>query len=121
MKLFKARQLLKSIADDTRMRILNLLGNAELNVAELCEILVINQSTVSKHLSRLRLTSLVGDKREGQFVYYHLLEPSSKFQKAIIKELKEGESDIEEFMSDIEKMKEVKDRSRYSGIPDKRQ
>lgn len=68
----KIRQILKALADDTRLRILNLLFEKELTVKAICKILNISQSAASKHLTRLRLLKMVIDRREGNFVYYRL-------------------------------------------------
>ena len=42
-----------SLADPTRLRLLRLLEQHELGVAELCDILQLPQSTVSRHLKLL--------------------------------------------------------------------
>jgi ArsR family transcriptional regulator len=108
MKLSRLRQVLKAISDDTRIRILNLLLIEELNVAELCDILNISQSTISKHLTSLRLNSLVGDKREGQFVYYHITRPLDSLREAVFRLLGDSVTGIEECVSDIERLKGIK-------------
>ena len=108
MRIKKARQILKSFADDTRLRIINLLNHQELNVTELCEILQKNQSNLSKHLSRLRLTGVVGDKREGLNVYYYLIEPKEKVHKELLDSITVGLNELETFKQDLEKLKELK-------------
>ena len=70
MTLKKLRQILKSLGDDTRLRIVNLLSEEELTVTEICSALKINQPAVSKHLVRLRLLKIVNDRREGNCIYY---------------------------------------------------
>ena len=45
---------LRLLADDTRLRLLLLLRQEELSVAELCEILGMGQSRISSHLAQLR-------------------------------------------------------------------
>lgn len=71
-QLKRARQILESLADETRLRIINLLAAQTLNVTNLCHILEKNQPIVSKHLARLRHLGLVSDRREGMNVYYNL-------------------------------------------------
>ena len=44
---------LLGLADSTRLRLLRLLEGHELGVAELCEVLQMPQSTVSRHLKLL--------------------------------------------------------------------
>ena len=104
MKIKKARQILKSFADDTRLRIINLLSNKELSVTELCVILNKNQSNLSKHLARLRLTGIVSDKREGLNVYYHLIKPKEKAHKELLNIITVGLVELQTFKQDLERL-----------------
>jgi ubiquinone/menaquinone biosynthesis C-methylase UbiE/DNA-binding HxlR family transcriptional regulator len=63
---------LRVLADTNRLRILLLLKEEELSVAELQEILSMGQSTISTHLSQLRQAGLVEDRRTGKSSLYHL-------------------------------------------------
>lgn len=108
MRIRKARQMLKSFADDTRLRILNLLSKQSLNVTELCEILGTTQSNLSKHLARLRLTGVVSDRREGLNVYYNLCTPENRAHKELVNAIIVGLSELEIFKKDIEKLNEIK-------------
>ena len=66
-------EFFKSLADDTRLRIGLLLASAgELCVCELTESLQESQPKISRHLSLLRTTGLLLDRRQGQWVYYRL-------------------------------------------------
>src|ERR1022692_3511920 len=66
-------KILRTAADPTRLRILLLLGGEELSVAELQEILVMGQSTISTHLSQLKQAGLVEDRRTGKNNLYRLV------------------------------------------------
>lgn len=68
-------ELLKAIADHTRMRILRLLYHEELNVYELCRVLDMPQPRISRHLGALRQAGLVTLRKEGTKTYYSLHEP----------------------------------------------
>lgn len=66
---FSMSSLLKSLkllSDPTRLRILMLLGQEGLSVAELQEILGMGQSRISTHLSQLKTAGLVSDERSGK-------------------------------------------------------
>lgn len=63
---------LKSIADPTRLRILNLLASGELCVCDVVDILALPQPTVSRHLGQLRRSGLVAATREWKFAHYRL-------------------------------------------------
>jgi ArsR family transcriptional regulator len=56
---------MQSLADRTRLRLLRMLERHELGVAELCEILQLPQSTVSRHLKVLSDQKWVHSRREG--------------------------------------------------------
>jgi len=66
----KIAHLFKALSDETRLRILALLGEGELCVCDLMEILALPQSTVSRHLAYLRNADLVEDRRQGVWMYY---------------------------------------------------
>jgi ArsR family transcriptional regulator len=68
----KIAHLFKALSDETRLRILSLLGAGELCVCDLMEILALPQSTVSRHLAYLRNADLVEDRRQGVWMYYRL-------------------------------------------------
>jgi ArsR family transcriptional regulator len=57
---------LKLLSDPTRLRILSLLAQDSLSVAELQEILGMGQSRISTQLSQLKATGLVTDERSGK-------------------------------------------------------
>jgi ArsR family transcriptional regulator len=86
------------LADPTRLRILLLLGEEELSVVELQEILGMGQSRISNHLAQLRQAGLVRDRRSGKNIYYTLLEREAMpdlepILKAARREITETERD----------------------------
>ena len=66
---------LRTLADPNRLRILLLLQQEELSVAELQEILGMGQSTISTHLAQLKQAGLVEDRRTGKNSLYKLTPP----------------------------------------------
>ncbi len=71
--LHQLTQVLKLLADDSRLRILLLLAReGELHVSALCDELRQSQPAVSHHLTLLRMANLVGYRRDGKFNYYYL-------------------------------------------------
>ncbi len=62
------------LADSTRLRLLLILEQEELSVAELAAILQLAQPRVSTHLAKLKDAGLVIDRREGVSVYYRMSE-----------------------------------------------
>jgi ubiquinone/menaquinone biosynthesis C-methylase UbiE/DNA-binding transcriptional ArsR family regulator len=65
---------LRLLADPTRLRLLLLLEEEELSVAELQDILAMGQSRISSHLAQLKRAGAVEDRRAGKNVYYGLLK-----------------------------------------------
>jgi ArsR family transcriptional regulator len=65
-----ASKAMKALADPTRLRILHLLSQTELTVAELTKILASSQSTVSQHLAQLRDAGLLVDRKDGTRSFY---------------------------------------------------
>lgn len=64
---------LGTLGDSTRLRLLRLLERQELGVAELCDILQLPQSTVSRHLKVLGDLGWVRNRREGTAHFYRTL------------------------------------------------
>jgi ubiquinone/menaquinone biosynthesis C-methylase UbiE/DNA-binding transcriptional ArsR family regulator len=62
--------LLRLLADPTRVRLLLLLEQEELSVAELQQVLGMGQSRISSHLAQLKHAGAVTDRRVGKNVYY---------------------------------------------------
>jgi ArsR family transcriptional regulator len=60
------------LGDETRLRLLRVLGRERLNVTELTLILGLAQSGVSRHLGLLKEAGLVAEEREGGYTYYAL-------------------------------------------------
>ena len=64
--------IFKALADENRIRILNLLRNGELCVCDIEAILGIKQSNVSRHLNRLKTAKIIISEKKSQWVYYRL-------------------------------------------------
>jgi ArsR family transcriptional regulator len=62
------------LADETRLRLLRLLEREELAVQELCDVLRLPQSTVSRHLKTLTGAGWLTSRREGTASYYRLAD-----------------------------------------------
>lgn len=68
----KPSDIMKAMADETRLRILILLVQEELCVSALEKILHLNQSNVSRHLAKLLAVSLVCIRRDARHIHYRL-------------------------------------------------
>ena len=68
-------RVLKALANESRLQIVDRLSRGECSVGELTDLVGSDQSTISKHLALLRAHGIVLDRREGNVVYYTLLTP----------------------------------------------
>ena len=67
--------ILKALAHESRLRIVHRLDKGECCVCDLVELVGSDQSTVSRHLARLRSAGIVEGERRGKHIYYRLLTP----------------------------------------------
>lgn len=58
-------KLLKTLGDETRLKILYTLKHHELSVSELVKVIEQQQSNISRHLNQLRDIKLVDDRKDG--------------------------------------------------------
>jgi len=81
---------LSALSDPTRSRLLLLLDRHELTVSELCGILQLPQSTVSRHLKALADAGWIGARAEGTSNLYTLsreaLDPSARRLWLLVRE-----------------------------------
>src|SRR4051794_18125665 len=81
---------LSALADTTRSRILLLLDRHELTVTELCSVMQLPQSTVSRHLKALADSAWVGGRAEGTSNLYAMtrdeLDPAARRLWALVRE-----------------------------------
>jgi DNA-binding transcriptional ArsR family regulator len=71
----KQASMLKALAHESRLVIVDRLSRGECSVGELRKLVGSDLSTVSKHLALLRAHGIVDDRREGTTVYYRLRTP----------------------------------------------
>lgn len=62
----------KALSDHNRVNIVLALAGRELCVCQIIGLLGLAPSTVSKHLSILRQSRLIDDRKDGRWMYYRL-------------------------------------------------
>lgn len=72
--LHKIAEVLKAMADPTRLKILHCLQRGERCVSDILDVVGGSQANVSKHLSVLKRAGLVDCRREGLNVYYRIID-----------------------------------------------
>lgn len=107
----KVTEVLQVLSDSTRLRMLRLLAQEELSVAELQEILEMGQSRISSHLSLLRRHEMVSDRKDGKKTFYSLsLGVSKHFE--LVRVALSIDSDEEFWDSDKSALQRIVDRRR---------
>ena len=82
--------LFRSLSDEARLRILNLLfESGELCVCDIESTLGFTQTKVSRHAGYLKRAGLIKDRKQGRWVLYSIAEPRTEEQRAIIKSVRE--------------------------------
>jgi DNA-binding transcriptional ArsR family regulator len=64
------------LAEPTRVKLLDRLHGGEASVQELAEAVGTTQQNVSKHLAALADASILGRRKQGNYVYYRVVDDS---------------------------------------------
>ena len=80
---FDIEILLRALADRTRLRLLNLMGEREVCVCFFVEILKTSQPKISRHLAYLRRAGIVSSRRDGKWMHYRITEPADLAAKKV--------------------------------------
>lgn len=72
----KMERLFRALADRTRLRVLNLMGDNEVCVCFFVEILGMSQPRISRHLAYLKKAGIVASRREGKWMHYRVVPPA---------------------------------------------
>lgn len=83
-----AEQFFRALADRTRLRLLNLLGDDEVCVCFLVEVLEMSQPKISRHLAYLRRAGIVAARREGRWMHYRVVEPEDEDAARVLREVR---------------------------------
>src|SRR5881628_3108469 len=65
---------LRAAGEDTRIRVLSLLAEGELNVSDLTDILAQSQPRISRHLKLMAEAGLIERHREGAWAFFRLAD-----------------------------------------------
>jgi ArsR family transcriptional regulator, arsenate/arsenite/antimonite-responsive transcriptional repressor len=87
-KEYNIELLFKALADRTRLRLINLIGDEEICVCFHVEVLNISQPKISRHLAYLRRAGLVTARREGKWIHYRVVAPPDSYAAKIFAEVR---------------------------------
>ncbi len=111
----KSINYLKSISNNSKLRLVSLLFENELCVCELEEITHISQVNISKNLISLKTARIVNVRRDKQRGFYFLTDDflSNKYLIEHIKELKFSEEILKQDYEEFLKHEEIKNGNIY--------
>jgi ArsR family transcriptional regulator len=69
------QRFFQALGDNTRLRLLNLMGENEVCVCYFVEILGQSQPKISRHLAYLRRAGIVEARRDGKWMHYRIVMP----------------------------------------------
>jgi len=72
---FNMERFFQALGDNTRLRLLNLMGDQEICVCYFVEILEQPQPKISRHLAYLRRVRIVEARRDGKWMHYRIVMP----------------------------------------------
>ena len=109
--------LFQALADNTRLRLIHLLGDDELCVCSCVEVLRTNQPKISRHLAYLRRAGLVAARRDGKWTHYRLTQPSDTHVARILSELRARLANDPQMQSDKARLENVMSRRVVDAAP----
>jgi Uncharacterized protein conserved in bacteria len=100
----------KALADPTRIRLLILLADGELNGQVLADKLGVTPATVTHHAAKLREASLINERREKNTIYFSLndyfIKSGSNAAANLIYRQSSQKGEEEQMNEELERMKQ---------------
>lgn len=104
-----------ALADNTRRRLLNLIGETEVCVCYLVEVIGTNQPKISRHLAILKEAGLVSVRRDWKWSHYRLTKPTDETAASVF------EATLNLLKQDPEMQKDKKQFSSLCCAPEAKQ
>ncbi len=86
-KAFDTERFFQALGDNTRLRLLNLMGDQEICVCYFVEILNQPQAKISRHLAYLRNAGIVTTRRDGKWMHYSIVMPPNEGAAKVLQEI----------------------------------
>ena len=99
--------IFRAFADETRLRLLNLLLERELCVCELCEVLDLAQPNASRHLAYLRRAGLVTVRQQGKWKHYAVPKRPQGLERTLLHCVRSCLREIDVLQRDLDRLREL--------------
>lgn len=86
---FDTELFFSALADKTRLRLLNLIGDDEVCVCFFVEVLGTNQPKISRHLAYLKRAGLVDVRKDWKWSHYRITEPKNEYAAEVFAKVRE--------------------------------
>src|SRR5271163_3327055 len=83
---FNMERFFQALGDNTRLRLLNLMGEQEVCVCYFVEILGGPQPKISRHLAYLRSAGIISARRDGRWMHYRIMMPAHSGASMILRQ-----------------------------------
>src|ERR1700748_1922645 len=104
---FDMQQFFQALGDNTRLRLLNLMGEQEVCVCYLVEILGGPQPKISRHLAYLRNAGIVAARREGEWMHYKIVVPYRNGAAPILTQTLDALKEDKAMQADLARLQKV--------------
>ena len=104
---FDRELFFRALADSTRLRIINLMGDQEVCVCFFVEILKTNQPKISRHLAYLRRAGIVAARREGIWMHYRIATPKDENAAKVLHEVREWLANDSLMQQDLTRLQKI--------------
>lgn len=88
-KPFDIELFFAALADNTRLRLLNLMDETEVCVCFFVEVIGPNQPKISRHLAYLRKAGIVAARRDGIWAHYRITPPTNENAAKVLRDVRE--------------------------------
>lgn len=88
-QIFDTELFFSALADKTRLRLLNLIGDDEVCVCYFVEVLGTNQPKISRHLAYLKRAGLVTLRKDWKWSHYRINTPDNAYAAEVFAKVRE--------------------------------
>lgn len=108
-KLEECLVISKALSDENRLRVLMFLGDGELCVCQIIEMLDLAPSTISQHMAVLHRAGLVEARKEGRWIFYRLADQgTSEIARTALQWVRSSLEDDPQIRDDAKRLRAVK-------------